>query len=90
MKKSLLLIGALGAMMVVGGCAKGHNSSANMGAVSGECSKKECCQKDKAAMGAVSGEKKSCCQQKDKAAMGAVSGSSCSEKKDCASKCTAK
>lgn len=99
MKKTMLLIGAVGAMMLVGGCAKGHQGSANMGAVSGStcsekkacCSeKKECCNKDKAAMGAVSGtcsEKKEC-TSKDKAAMGAVSGSSCSEKKDCASKCS--
>lgn len=91
MKKSMLLIGAIGAMIAIGGCAKGHQSDANMGAVSSEkCSKSECCKnKDKASMGAVSGEKSECCKNKaDKASMGAVSGSSCSEKKDCASKCS--
>ncbi len=76
--KNLLLIGAFGAMMVVGGCAKGAKSQASMGEVSSE--KGACC-KDKAA-----GE---CCKNKDKAAMGAVSGSSCSEKKDCSAKCSA-
>lgn len=93
MKNAMLVLGAVGAMMLVG-CAKGHRGGAEMGAVSGECSKADCCKKDgactkdKASPGAVSGEKKDCCS-KDKASMGAVSGSSCSEKKDCASKCSA-
>jgi hypothetical protein len=97
MKKTMLVLCAAGAMMLVG-CAKGHRGGAEMGAVSGECQKADCCKKDgacskdKASMGAVSGEKKDCASKcsSDKASMGAVSGSSCSEKKDCASKCTAK
>jgi len=92
MKKTMLLIGAVGAMMLAGGCAKGHQASPNLGAVSDQSEKgctKACCSKDKAALGAVSGEtcseKKECCS-KDKAALGAVSGETCSEKKECCSK----
>ena len=72
MKKTMLLIGAVGAMMLAGGCAKGHQASPNLGAVSDQSEK---------------GCTKACCS-KDKAALGAVSGSTCSEQKDGASKCS--
>lgn len=70
--------------LALAGC-KSTSSNGNMGATSGACSKGEaCCQKEKAAMGAVSAEK-SCSATKSecsssKGSMGAVSGqSSCSK-----------
>ena len=71
---------AMGAFALVG-CGtsqEAKNKDANMGAVSGDCSKgSTCCSKEKAAsMGAVSGEK-GCCAKDAKAAkgsMGMVSG----------------
>jgi hypothetical protein len=66
-----------------------------MGATSGQCAGKDgkccgSCKGDKANMGAVSGEKKSCGSGKtcgDKGAMGAVSGEkSCASKSSCGGK----
>lgn len=72
-----------GAALFLGACR--HTSkSGSMGTTSGECSTDKACCKEKAAMGAVSGEKKDCC--KSKASMGAVSGECSSSKTSCTDK----
>lgn len=72
------------------GCANKAKTDGNMGATSGQCSKEgkcgESCKGEKANMGAVSGQKKSCCSS-EKGAMGAVSGEkSCGSKSSCGDK----